>query len=152
MEEGVMTTLTRRSGSTMADMLNWLETGTTPFKTLGLAPAVRVEDFVEDGTYVLRAEMPGIDPDKDIELTVDHDMLTIKGVRREETHDKNHHEFHYGSFSRTVPMPRGIEPDQVTATYTDGVLEVRIPSAAEEIAATRKIPVTRPEASPEATT
>jgi HSP20 family molecular chaperone IbpA len=141
-----MTRLARRTGSPMADIWGWLDSEPwTPFKTLGLAPTIRVEDFVEDGTYVLRAEMPGIDPDKDVELTVDHEMLTIKGTREEQVHEKHLSEFHYGSFSRMVPLPHGVKPEQVTATYSDGVLEVRIPQI-EEPEEHSKIPVMRKDA------
>lgn len=109
---------------------------------MGLAPDVRVEDYVEDGSYVLRAEMPGLDPDKDVEVTVHGDLLTISGERREETKERNHQEFHYGSFRRSVTLPPGADPDAVEASYTDGVLEVRVPLSAEQAGA-RSVPVTR---------
>ena len=51
---------------------------------------------MDDGTYVLRAEMPGIDPDKDVSLDIEGDVLTISGERREEKKEKNRHELHYG--------------------------------------------------------
>lgn len=128
----------------MADMLEWLESN-SPFNVrgLGLAPYVRVEDFMEDDTYVLRAELPGIDPDKDVELHIEHDMLTITGERREEVKEKNHRELHYGSFRRTIPIPSGTKAEDVTATYADGVLEVRVPAKAEEAEPVKKIPVQR---------
>lgn len=135
-----------RSSTPMADMLEWLESN-SPFniRGLGLAPYVRVEDYMDEGTYVLRAELPGIDPDKDVELHIEHDMLTITGERREESKDKNHREFHYGSFRRTVPIPSGTKPDDVTAKYADGVLEVRVPAKTEEAPKMVKIPVQRAE-------
>ncbi len=143
-----MTRLARRTGSPMADIWGWFDAEPwAPFKALGLAPTIRVEDFVEDGTYVLRAEMPGIDPDKDVELTVDHEMLTIKGTRHEEVHDKHLSELHYGSFSRMVPLPHGVKPEQVTATYDDGVLEVRIPQIEQPEDVSKTIPVRRKEIS-----
>jgi len=138
-----MSTVARRTSTPMADMLEWLESN-SPFNVrgLGLAPYVRVEDYVEDDTFVLRAELPGIDPDKDVELHVEHDMLTISGERREEVKEKNHRELHYGSFRRTVPLPPGTKVEDVTASYTDGVLEVRVPLGAPAPPST-KIPVTR---------
>lgn len=124
-----MTTLARRSTSPMSEILDWLDT-TAPLavRGLGLAPYVRVEDFTEDDTYVLRAEMPGIDPDKDVTLNIEDDVLTIRGERREEQKDKSHHEFHYGSFTRSIRLPHDIDPGQVKATYVDGMLEVRVPT------------------------
>ena len=80
-----MNTLTRR-GNPVADMLGWLdhEAGTN-LLGLGLTPYVRVEDFVEDDVYVLRAEMPGIDPDKDVEITMSDHRLHLRAERRSET-------------------------------------------------------------------
>ena len=91
-------------------MLNWLE-AEPPLgvRGFGLAPYIRIEDFVEDGIYVLRAEMPGIDPDKDVEIHVSDHTLRLRAERRQETTvDKKGHyrsEFRYGSFTRSVPLP-----------------------------------------------
>ena len=128
-----------------AEMLDWLDSG-APFglRSFGLSPYVRVEDFVEDGTYVLRAEMPGIDPDKDVTVSVEDDVLTIRGERREEEKDKHHREFHYGSFTRSITLPKGVDAAEITATYTDGVLEVRVPKAVDTSAAVT-VPVRRQE-------
>jgi HSP20 family protein len=140
-----MATLAKRTSSPMAEMLDWLESNSPlSLRGLGLAPYVRVEDYMEEGAYVVRAELPGIDPDKDVEVSVEHDMLTIRGERREETKEKNHREFHYGSFIRTVSLPKGADADKITASYTDGVLEVRVPTSGEE-KPTVKIPVQRAE-------
>jgi HSP20 family protein len=106
----------------------------------------RVEEFQEDGTCVIKAEVPGIDPDKDVEITVADRTLTIKVERRQEseTEDKKgfRSEFRYGSFVRTMTLPLGATDKDVTATYADGILEVRVPISAEQAAA-RKVPVTR---------
>ena len=132
-----------RTTNPFAEMLEWWDlAGPRGRKGVGLAPQVRVEDFVEDGRYVLRAEMPGLDPEKDVEVTVQGDVLTISGERREEKKDRHHQEFHYGSFTRSVTLPTGADPDAVEASYTDGVLEVRVPMVAQETGA-RTVPVTR---------
>jgi HSP20 family molecular chaperone IbpA len=143
-----MTKDVSRVSSPFAEMLDWLDSG-APFglRSFGLTPYVRVEDFVEDDTYVLRAEMPGIDPDKDVTVSVEDDTLTIRGERREEEKDKHHREFHYGSFTRSITLPRGVKAEEITASYTDGVLEVRVPKAAEESSAV-KVPVRRQERTP----
>lgn len=137
-----------RASNPFAEMLDWLDAG-APFglRTFGLTPYVRVEDFVENGTYVLRAEMPGIDPDKDVTVSVDGDTLTIKGERREEQKEKNHRELHYGSFTRSITLPKGVNAEEITATYTDGVLEVRVPQAAETSTAVQ-VPIRREETQP----
>jgi HSP20 family protein len=140
-----MTTVAKRGSSPMAEMLDWLESNAPlNLRGVGLAPYVRVEDFLEEGAYVLRAELPGIDPEKDIEVSIENDLLTIRGERREETKEKNRREFHYGSFRRTVSLPKGADADQITASYTDGVLEVRVPTTAE-VAPSVRIPVQRAE-------
>ncbi len=128
-----MPTVERHSSSPVADMLDWLESGPAlGLRGFGLAPYVRIEDYMDEGTYVLRAEMPGIDPDKDVSLDIEGDVLTISGERHEEQKDKNRHEFHYGSFTRSIPLPRGVKTEEITATYVDGVLEVRVPSVVQE--------------------
>ena len=108
--------------------------------------ALRVEEFQEGDTLVVRAEMPGIDPDKDVEITVSDHMLQVKAERREETktEDKKGYrsEFRYGSFVRVVPLPAGATEADVKASYTDGILEVRIPINVEH-AESKKIPITK---------
>ena len=121
-----MAILARRPPSSWGDMLEWLESGPT-LALKGLTQGIRVEDFVEDSTYVLRAELPGVDPDKDIEVNVDADVLTIHGERRDEEHDNAHSEVRYGSFTRSVRLPKGADPSDVTARYDAGVLVVSVP-------------------------
>jgi len=109
---------------------------------------IKVEQFTEDGTFVLRAEMPGIDPDKDVEITVEGDLLHIRAERREEeeTTERDFHrrELRYGSFARTVPLPEGVDDAGITAAYTDGILEVRAPLPPEPTEGeARRVPVGR---------
>lgn len=141
-----MSTLARRTGR-MEDMLKWLDDSGFPIRSgLGLIRDVRIEDYLDDGTYVLRAEIPGIDPDKDLDVLVEDDVLVVRGERRDEEHDKEHREFHYGSFERSVRLPKGARVDEISATYTDGVLEVRLPFDTESPAGTRRmVPVQRTE-------
>ncbi len=107
---------------------------------------IRVDEFRENGTIVVRAELPGLDPEKDVELTVVDGMLSIKAERKEEetTEDKAYvrHELRYGSFTRVLPLPKGVAEADVTANYVNGVLEIRIPAPVVEPAAT-KIPIAK---------
>lgn len=109
---------------------------------------LRVEEFVEDGTVVIRAELPGIDPDKDVEVSVHDGMLHIKGRRLEQEEETKkayyRSEFRYGMFERTVALPAGATEKDVLATYKDGLLEVRVPMKTEETEAA-KVPVQRVE-------
>jgi HSP20 family protein len=111
----------------------------------GLEP-MRVEEFQEGDTLVVKAEIPGIDPDKDIEIDLADHTLRIRAERRHETKDEEkgryRSEFRYGSFSRTVPLPVGATDQDVKATYTDGILEVRIPIDQGKAEA-RKVPIQR---------
>ena len=109
---------------------------------------LRVEEFDDDGTLVVRAELPDIDPDKDIELSVAGGVLHIRAQRREKTEKREkgtyRSEFRYGAFARTVPLPEGVKDDDITASYKDGILEVRAPMAvAEEKPPVTKVPISR---------
>jgi len=108
---------------------------------------LRVEEFREADTLVVRAELPDIDPDKDVDIVVADGELRITAHReaRSEHKDKDSYrsEFQYGSFSRSVKLPSGASPEDVTATYRDGVLEVRVPVAEVAAPEPSKIPITR---------
>ncbi|WP_298797314.1 Hsp20/alpha crystallin family protein [Pseudonocardia sp. 73-21] len=92
---------------------------------------IRVDEFRDGDTEVIRAEMPGIDPAKDVELTVADGVLRIKAERRvdEKSEDKGYtrHEMRYGSMTRTLPLPEGVQEKDISAAYKDGILEVRVP-------------------------
>ncbi len=92
---------------------------------------IRVEEFREDGTLVLRADLPGIDPDRDVAVTLSDGMLHIEAERHAEENgeekDYVRKELRYGLMSRSLPLPMGAAEADVTANYKDGVLEVRVP-------------------------
>jgi HSP20 family protein len=104
---------------------------------------MRVERFTDDGTLVVRAELPDIEPDKDLELTVANDVLHISAHREErtETKEKDFYrtEFRYGSFVRDIPLPQGTSDQDIAATYKDGILEVTLPKAEE--AKPKRVPI-----------
>ncbi|GAA4880539.1 Hsp20/alpha crystallin family protein [Actinomycetospora straminea] len=97
---------------------------------------IKVDEYREDGDLVIKAEIPGIDPEKDLRLTIDNGILDLRAERRitEDTEDKGYHrhELRYGTFARRLPLPEGVDPAGVTASYTDGMLSVRIPMPALE--------------------
>jgi len=97
----------------------------------GIRPAfdthvMRLEDEMTDGRYLVRAEMPGVDPAKDIEITVRDGQLTIKAERSEKKEFNGRSEFSYGSFVRTVSLPAGADEDSIGATYDKGILTVSV--------------------------
>ena len=106
---------------------------------------MHVEEFSEDGTLVIRVELAGIDPEKDVDVSVMEDTLHIAAERREQEEsagrDYARREFHYGAFHRDLPLPKGTLEADVKATYKDGILEIRVPMPNELEKTTRKIPV-----------
>jgi HSP20 family protein len=132
----MMTTLEKHERPRLTDMFHWLD---NDFPTIAFTrpavsgePMIRMEDYVEDSHYVLRAELPGIDPDKDVEITVNEGVLTVKAERREQKKDSQRSEFHYGSFTRSMSLPACADENDVVATYRDGILEVRVAMVAEQ--------------------
>ncbi|ACY98354.1 MULTISPECIES: Hsp20/alpha crystallin family protein [Thermomonospora] len=102
---------------------------------------IRVEDYVEGDDYIVRAELPGVDPDKDIEITVSDDALHIRAERQEEYREGRRSEFRYGSFSRTLPLPKGVNADSVKASYDKGVLTVTVPLPKEPKAEAKRVAI-----------
>src|SRR5947209_4288674 len=88
--------------------------------------AIRVEDSINEGRYELRAEIPGVDPVKDIDVTVDDGQLSIKAVRAQKAESQGRSEFSYGAFARSVPLPAGANVDDIKATYDKGILTVSV--------------------------
>ncbi len=127
-----------------APMSRWFE-GLWP--TFRESELLRIEQQVADDAMVIRAEIPGIDPEKDVEITVADGVLNIHAERRSETKQEERgrvrSEFRYGSFSRTLSVPKEMEPDDVTATYKDGILEVRFPYKVPTEAGPKKVTVTK---------
>ena len=109
---------------------------------------LRVEEYRDAGTLVVKAEVPGIDPDKDVDITLAGGELHIDVRHEEKSEHKDKRgyrsEFRYGTFSRTVSLPAAVDEKDIRATYKDGILEVRIRDPAEESpAGSRKIPINR---------
>jgi HSP20 family protein len=94
---------------------------------------IRVDEYRDDDVQVIRAELPGIDPDEDVELTVSGGMLRIDAERRieQQTEEKGvtRREMRYGRFTRSLPLAKGATDDDIAASYKDGVLEIRVPVA-----------------------
>ena len=83
---------------------------------------------------VVKAEVPGMDA-KDIDISLSDGVLTIKGEKRQEKEEKeaDYHlvERSYGSFVRSVRLPREIQGDKISASYKDGILKVALPKSEE---------------------
>lgn len=140
-----MATVAKRERGTLADLFDWFE-GEFPafpaFRTFAGTQVMRIEDYIEDGEYVLRAEVPGIDPAKDVDISLAEGLLTVKAERREEKREPHRSEFRYGSFSRSIALPAGADAEDVSATYADGILEVRVAIKQERTPETKHITIT----------
>ena len=122
-----MTSIARRPvGALLPDLWDMFETS-WPFST---RHPIHIEDFVEEDAYVVRAELPGLDATKDIDVSAAGGVLTITAKREETTKEQHRTEFHYGSFTRAITLPTGADAEKIAAKYEKGILEVRVPLAA----------------------
>jgi HSP20 family protein len=138
-----MSALLRRDPRTLfPDLIEWFE---EPFMTLRpyLAQPIRVEDYIEGDHYVIRAELAGIDPEKDVEITVGSGYLTIHAERQDKTQGKHRSEFRYGSFTRSLPLPSAANEEDITASYLDGILTISVGLKAEKKESAKKIEIKR---------
>lgn len=110
-------------------------------------PSLRIEQYQEGDTLVVRVDLPGIDPETDVDISVADDNLYIQARREEDAErmDKKGYrsEVRYGERSRSIPLPRGVSQDGIIATYEDGVLEIRIRVPEQPETQTTKIRVVR---------
>ena len=100
--------------------------------TTGFAPPVDV--YEDEHNITLKIEVPGID-EKDIDVSVEKNTLTLHGERKFEKEEKEENfrrvERQYGSFTRSFTLPSTVDPEQATATYDKGVLKIRLAKKAE---------------------
>ncbi|UCH79662.1 MAG: Hsp20/alpha crystallin family protein [Nitrospiraceae bacterium] len=97
-----------------------------------------------DNEFRVSAELPGMD-DKDIEVNLNRDSLTIRGEKKQEKEDKGKDYYHversYGSFTRTIPLPVEIESDKAEAHFKKGVLTVTVPKNVKAVESKKKIAI-----------
>ncbi|HET9082248.1 MAG TPA: Hsp20/alpha crystallin family protein [Trebonia sp.] len=136
------TTLRKDPKAVIPEFIDWFE---EPFLTLRpylVGQPIRIEDYTEDGHYVVRAEVPGVDPEKELEVAVGQGHLSIHVQRPDRVEGRHHSEFRYGAFSRTVEFPAGADADDVTASCANGILTVRVALKGKRPEGAKKIPVT----------
>jgi HSP20 family protein len=105
-----------------------------------LEPVLRIEEYRDDDRFVVRAEIPGVDPAKDVTILAEDGLLRIGAVRLEETKDEARTEFRYGTFHRTITLPPGTREDTITAAYANGILEITM-KIGEPRQSSRTIPI-----------
>ncbi|MBI3621423.1 MAG: Hsp20/alpha crystallin family protein [Nitrospirae bacterium] len=103
-------------------------------------PALDVHE--EKDGYVIKAELPGVKRE-DVSLSLEDDVLTIKGERRDEKEEKREgflrRERVYGTFQRALQLPQSVKGDAVNAEFKDGILKITLPKA--DTAKTREIKI-----------
>jgi HSP20 family molecular chaperone IbpA len=122
-----MATLARRQKFPFPEIPEWFETFPARLGMPSMADlySVRIEEFMEEGRYVMRAELPGVSPE-DIDVVISEGVLTVKAERTEREVEKHRSEIRYGSMSRSVTLPPGADEEDVRADYTNGMLTVSV--------------------------
>jgi HSP20 family molecular chaperone IbpA len=108
---------------------------------------MRVEEIDEDGCVVIRAELPDVDVEHDLDVQVRNHLLEIRATRTQPKtaidSGARHSEFEYGRLWRVLTLPHGAQEADIEATYRHGILEVRVPLTRAEPTEGRRIPVRR---------
>jgi len=106
------------------------------------SPSIDVKESDKD--FIIRAELPGVE-DKDIEVTVTNNSVTIKGEKKEEKEDKGKNYYYmersYGSFNRVIPLEMETNANKAEASFKNGVLHITIPKSASAKAKGTKVPI-----------
>jgi HSP20 family protein len=115
-----------------------------PFGRRSEAFTPQIDVVDTDKEIKVSAELPGLD-EKDIEVSLTKETLTIKGEKKEEKEEKGkdyyRSERSYGSFTRAIPLPVEIDAENVTASFKKGVLTVNLPKTKQAINETKKVSV-----------
>jgi HSP20 family protein len=131
----------RELSSLQSEMNRLFNTVFDPTTTAGSSGAAQLRrwmpamDLVEtEEHFVLRADLPGMS-EEDVRIELEDTVLTVSGERKAE-HEQREEGFHrveraFGAFSRTLTLPKGIDPEAISASFDKGVLEVRVPKPQE---------------------
>jgi HSP20 family protein len=111
-------------------MMDELLRGLNTSQTFGFTPVLDVRET--DDEYLVLADLPGVKSD-DVTIEVSDRVLTISGSRAPvEIGQAQLTERPYGSFTRTLTLPQGVDEEKIAANYVDGVLELHVPKPAEQ--------------------
>jgi HSP20 family molecular chaperone IbpA len=131
----------REKAGSPPDIFAWLEGPFVSPRPVAAQP-MRMEEHVAGGRYVVRAELPGVDPAKDMEVSVAKGILTVRAERHEAMRGQHRSEFRYGTFARHIALPVTADATDIKATYHWGILEISIGlHDADQDKAGRRIPV-----------
>jgi HSP20 family protein len=147
------TSLHREMNRLIDDMFNRFETGMPsllgrpsnwPGGSWAGGSWPSLEVHASDNEVRVSAELPGMD-EKDIEVLVDNDVLTIRGEKKSETEDKDRRfsERYYGRFERRIPLSWEVDEDKIEASFRNGVLTVTLPKSAESRPQVKRVAINR---------
>ncbi|MFA5072576.1 MAG: Hsp20/alpha crystallin family protein [Nitrospirota bacterium] len=104
----------------------------------------RVDVSENDKAILITAELPGMS-EKDIDISISEDVLVIRGEKKEDKEEKSKNYYYsersFGSFNRSIPLPREINADKISADFKKGILTVTLPKSAKTMADVKKIPI-----------
>lgn len=104
----------------------------------------RIDMSETDKELLIKVDLPGM-TEKDVDISLNHDVLTISGEKKQEKEQNEkgwyRMERQYGSFSRSIPLPYEIETDKAEALYKNGVLTVKLPKSVTQMKSSKSIPV-----------
>ena len=120
-------TTTQPAGGALTSSSDWAG---SPMSTLHHMPAqpqpIPAEQYADGTGYVIRLEVPGIDPASDLTVSVETGTIVVRAERRDNAPEGRQTEFRYGHFARRIALPLGADAGDVCASYHDGILTVRI--------------------------
>jgi HSP20 family protein len=100
----------------------------------------RLDVKEKDDELLITAEVPGL-TDKDVDLTVDNGILTLRGEKKDEMDEKGYSERFYGRFERQIPLPTSVDEAHCRADFRDGLLTIHLPKSREAEANKKRIPI-----------
>lgn len=137
-----MTTTTQPAAAAITGMSDWAG---SPISTLHHMPAqpqpIPVEQYPDGTGYIIRLEVPGIDPASDLTVSVETGTVIVRAERRDNAPEGRQTEFRYGIFARHIALPLGADARDVSASCRDGILTVRIGPQPERQHALRAVDV-----------
>jgi HSP20 family protein len=135
-------TTAMQSGAAIPGISDWAG---SPMSTLHHMPVnpqpIPAEQYADDTGYVIRLEVPGIDPASELTVSVETGAIVVRAERHDSSPEGCQTEFRYGQLARRIPLPLGADPREVSASYHDGILTVRIGLEREHQQAARAIEV-----------
>jgi HSP20 family protein len=137
-----MTRTARPADTAIPGISDWAG---SPVSTLHRMPEqplpIPVEQYADGAGYVIRLEVPGIDPASDLTVSVETGAIAVRAERRDSAPEGRQTEFRYGHLARRIPLPLGANAREVSASYHDGILTVRVGLDAEHQQAVRPIDI-----------